>query len=76
MSQYVSKCLKQRTNSEKAIVTGKRVNQGAGYGLEIPCNYIFYGDNDVSIPWLRENNGSTGVFHVEWKIFQLIPIIL
>ena len=27
----------------KAEVTGKRVNRGAGYGLEIPCTYIFAG---------------------------------
>ena len=24
-------------------VTGKRVNRGAGYGLEIPCTYRLYG---------------------------------
>ena len=26
-----------------AEVTGKRVNRGAGYGLEIPVKYCFYG---------------------------------
>ena len=54
--------LKRRTNNGKAIITGKRVNRGAGYGLEIPCSYIFYEDNDISIPWLRERMESTGVF--------------
>ena len=44
---------------------GKCVDQGAGYGLEIPCSYIFYGDNDISIPWLREKMESTGIFHFE-----------
>ena len=61
MSQYVSKFLKRKTNSGKAIVTGKRVNREAGYGLEIPCNYV-HGDNDFSIPWLREKIGSSGDF--------------
>ena len=55
MSQHVSKLLKRRTDGGKAIVTGKRANRGAGYGLESPCNYIFYGDNDEKI-------GRTGVF--------------
>ena len=64
MSQYVSKFLKRMTNIGKTIVTGKRVNRGAGYGLEIPCSYIFYGDNDISIPWLREKMETTGVFHI------------
>ena len=65
MSQYVSKFLKRRTNNGKAIITGKRVNRGAGCGLEIPCMYIFYGDNDISIPWLKEKIESTGIFHIE-----------
>ena len=65
MSQYVSKFLKRRTNNGKAIITGKRVNRGAGYGLEIPCSYIFYGDNDISIPWLKEKIESTGICHIE-----------
>ena len=63
MSHYVSKFLEPQTNSGKAIVTGKHINQGAGYGLEIPFNYIFYWDNQVSIAWLRENIGSTCILH-------------
>ena len=35
------------------VVRGKRVNRGAGYGLEIPCQYIFYGDTKMSLPWLQ-----------------------
>ena len=26
------------------LVTGKRINHGAGYGLEIPVEYIFNGN--------------------------------
>ena len=37
----------------KTVVRGKRVNRGAGYGLEIPCQYIFYGDTKMSLPWLQ-----------------------
>ena len=37
----INKFLKRRTNKSKVVVTGKRVNRGAGYGLEIPCEYIF-----------------------------------
>ena len=39
MSQYVSKSLKQRNNTGKAIITRKLVNRGAGYGLQNPCNH-------------------------------------
>ena len=37
----------------KAIITGKPVNRGAGYGMEIPCKYVFYGDVETSLPWLK-----------------------
>ena len=30
-------------NKAFATVTGGKANQGAGYGLEIPCVYQFYG---------------------------------
>ena len=32
---------------------GKPVNRGAGYGMEIPCKYVFYGDVETSLPWLK-----------------------
>ena len=53
MSLFVSKFLKRGTNKGKTVVRGKRVNRGAGYGLEIPCQYIFYGDTKMSLPWLQ-----------------------
>ena len=37
----------------KTVVRGKRVNRGAGFGLEIPCQYIFYGDTKMPLPWLK-----------------------
>ena len=71
MYQYISKFLKRRTNNGKAIITGKRVNRGAGYGLEIPCSYIFNRDSDISIPWLREKMESTGVFDIGQRLENL-----
>ena len=32
-------------NSARVIIKGKRVNRGAGYGLEVPCEYYFEEDN-------------------------------
>ena len=32
-------------NSARVIIKGKRVNRGAGYGLEVPCEYHSEGDN-------------------------------
>ena len=42
MASCVGKFSKRRTNRGKVVVTGKPVNRGAGYGLEIPCEYIFF----------------------------------
>ena len=60
MASCVSKFMKRRTNKSKVVVTGKRVNRGAGYGLEIPCEYNFFGDNETSIPWLKSKIESLG----------------
>ena len=37
----------------KVCVEGKRVNRGAGYGLEIPAEYTFVGNEKV-IEWLKK----------------------
>ena len=34
------------------FVTGKRINRGGGYGLEIPANFYFY-DPEKAINWLK-----------------------
>ena len=34
-----------KINSARVIIKGKRVNRGAGYGLELPCEYHFEEDN-------------------------------
>ena len=59
MAPYVSKFLKRASNSASATVKGKRINRGAGYGLEIPCVYTFRGDQ-FSLTWLRNKIRKTG----------------
>lgn len=49
---WLTKFLKRPTSKGRAAVKGKRVNRGAGYGLEIPCEYCFTGD-EFSIQWLK-----------------------
>ena len=49
----VSHFLKRSTNKATVRVTGAAVNRGAGYGMEIPCKYIFYG-TEIYIDRLRE----------------------
>ena len=39
------KFLKRPTNCGEARIKGKRVHGGGGYGLEVPCEYLFEGDN-------------------------------
>ena len=52
MAIWLTKFLKRATNNGKAVVKGKRVNRGGGYGLEVPCEYFFTGDK-FSISWLK-----------------------
>ena len=37
-------------HSIRVCVKGKRINRGVGYGLEIPAEYMFYG-NEKAIQW-------------------------
>ena len=59
MATQLTKFLKRTTSSGKAVMKGKRINRGGGYGLEVPCKYHFTGDK-FSIAWLTsklENEG-------------------
>ena len=53
-SKLALKFLQFRNHSIRVAVTGKRVNRGAGLGLEIPADYFFYGDSRV-IAWLKNS---------------------
>ena len=57
MACAVTTFLKGRTNSGHLEVTGKRVNRGAGYHLEIPCVYQFTCDRSLC-KWLKKKNGN------------------
>ena len=43
LAPIVSAFLKRNVNKGMAEVIGERVNRDAGYGLEVPCTYRFYG---------------------------------
>ena len=53
MAQWVTKFLKRASNSGTVVITGKRINRGAGYGLELPCEFKFQGGK-YSCDWLKE----------------------
>lgn len=55
MATWLTKFLKRPSNSGKTIIKGKRVNSEGGYGLEVPCEYHFQGD-DFSCNWLKQSN--------------------
>lgn len=59
MTLHVTRFLKRQTNSGKVTVAGKRVNRGAGYGLELPCEYFFSGDK-FSCEWLKKKLAKEG----------------
>ena len=52
MALWLTKYFKRPTNKGRAVVKGKRVNRGSGYGLEIPCEHCFTGD-EFSIQRLK-----------------------
>ena len=41
-------------SSIKCKVVGKRINRGTGYGLEVPMDLSFYGD-DRAIKWAQKH---------------------
>ena len=50
LSKIFYRFLKLRFCSISAVVIGKRVNRGAGDGLEIPVEYKFFGDA-TAVSW-------------------------
>jgi len=59
MAIWLTKFLKRATDFGKAVIRGKRVNRGGGYGLEIPCEFHFTGD-EFSINWLKQKLKKAG----------------
>ena len=40
------------SHSIRERAKGKRINCGVGYGVEIPAEYIFYG-NEKAVQWIK-----------------------
>ena len=56
----------------RICVKGKRINRGVGYGLEIPAEYVFYG-NEKAIQWAKRTfDGIDG--NVKKKSFKMFKI--
>ena len=53
-------------------VKGKRINCGVGYGLEIPAEYIFYG-NEKAIQWAKRTLDAVD-WNVKEKRFKMFKI--
>ena len=49
LSKTFKRFLTLRNCTIKCTVIGKRVNHGAGYGLEIPVNFKFFGSQSNSV---------------------------
>ena len=52
ISEFVYKFLKLPNSKLFCKVKGKRLNRGAGYGLEIPVSYTF-NEHEKSIEWIK-----------------------
>ena len=48
------KFLSLANHTIRVLVTGKRINRGAGYGLEIPVECVFNG-NEKTLQWAKKN---------------------
>ena len=51
--RYVSRFLELESNSASCEVTGKWVNCGEGYGMEVPSKYTFWGIGQA-VTWLNK----------------------
>ena len=53
-SSTFEKFLSLPNHTIRVLVTGKRINHRAGYGLEIPVQYVFNGD-EKALQWAKKN---------------------
>ena len=76
MALWLTKFLKRPTNKGRAVVKSERVNRGAGYGLEIPCEYCFTGD-EFSIQWLKSKlEEQVGCKKTVSQLYLLLAIVM
>ena len=52
ISKFVHNFLKLPNSKISCQVSGKRINRGAGFGLEVPVTYTFYG-HEKAIKWIK-----------------------
>ena len=53
LPEFSFKFIQLPNSSVRCQVAGKSANKGAGYGLEIPVKYIFYG-HQKAIDWIEK----------------------
>ena len=53
-SSTFKKFLSLPNHTIRVLVTGKRINCGAGYGWEIPVEHVFNG-NEKALQWAKKN---------------------
>ena len=53
-SSTFKKSLSLPNHTIRVLVTGMRINRDAGYGLEIPVEYVFNG-NEKALQWAKKN---------------------
>ena len=51
----VNQVLKKQTNCGRVVLKEKRVNRRGDFGLKVPCEYIFEGD-DLFCEWLHRKD--------------------
>ena len=52
-SRYASRFLELKSSSTSCEVTGRRLNRGGGYGLEVPCKYKLQGVPEA-VDWVAK----------------------
>ena len=70
-SLLFKKFLSLPNHTIRVLVTGNRMNRGAGYDLEIPVEYVFNG-NEKALQWAKKNLGNIDepVKKKSWKMFN------
>ena len=69
ISKFIYKFLKLPNSKLSCKVKGKRLNRGAGHGLEIPVIYTFNG-HEKAIEWIKSRRHKTGT-KFEKSLFQI-----
>ena len=58
-------------HSIRVCVKEKRINRGVGYGLEIPAEYIFHGNEKAIQLAKRKLDGVNGNVKKSFKMFKI-----